>query len=104
MKARFEADEDVIVVTGGANGIGRALARAAGAAGARGVVLGVDEAAMATFSDHPRTMTQRLDVADRAAVFAVLGKIEQDFGRIDGLVCGAAIQPRKPVHDMAASE
>jgi 2-hydroxycyclohexanecarboxyl-CoA dehydrogenase len=104
MKARFEADEDVIVVTGGANGIGRALACAADAAGARVVVCDVDEAAMATFSDRPRALTRRLDVADRAAVFAVLGKIEQDFGRIDGLVCGAAIQPRSPARDMAASE
>src|SRR5262249_31414441 len=104
MKARFEADGDVIVVTGGANGIGRALTCAADAAGARVVVCDIDEAAMATFADHPRTMTRRLHVADRRAAFEVRGKIARDRGRIDGLVCGAAVQPRKPVHDMAATE
>src|SRR6185369_14745351 len=47
MRARFEANGDVIVVTGGANGIGCALARAAAQAGARVVACDVDTAALA---------------------------------------------------------
>ena len=104
MRARFEADGDVIVVTGGANGIGRALADAAATAGARVVVCDVDEAAMAGLSDIPGIATRRLDVSDRSEVFATLGAVERDFGRIDGLVCAAAIQPRAAVHRMAAEE
>ena len=94
MRARFEAEGDVIVVTGGANGIGRALARAAAKAGARVVVCDVDEAAMAALCRCSGIATRRLDVSDRAQVFATLGAVERDFGRIDGLVCAAAIQPR----------
>ncbi|HKA81188.1 MAG TPA: SDR family NAD(P)-dependent oxidoreductase, partial [Xanthobacteraceae bacterium] len=86
MRARFEAEGDVIVVTGGANGIGRALARAAAQAGARVVVCDVDAAALAALSDVPGISTRRLDVADRAEVFAVLGEVERAVGRIDGLV------------------
>jgi len=105
MKARFEADGDVIVVTGGGNGIGRALARAAAAAGARVVICDVDEtAATEAAAGHPQIAVKRLDVGDRDAVFAVFAEIERDFGRIDGLVCGAAIQPRTAVHDMPAEE
>jgi 2-hydroxycyclohexanecarboxyl-CoA dehydrogenase len=104
MRARFEADGDVIVVTGGANGIGRALAVAAAAAGARVIVCDVDAAAMAGLSDVAGIITRRLDVSDRSEVFAVLGQVERDFGRIDGLVCAAAIQPRAPVHRMSAQE
>jgi 2-hydroxycyclohexanecarboxyl-CoA dehydrogenase len=100
MRARFEAEGDVIVVTGGANGIGRALACAAAQAGAEVVVCDVDAAAMATLSDVAGISTRRLDVADRAEVFATLGDVERGFGRIDGLVCAAAIQPRSAVHEM----
>jgi len=104
MRARFEGDGDVIVVTGGGNGIGRALARAAAQAGARVVVSDVDAAAMAALSDVPALTTVRLDVADRVEVLSVLGEVERRFGRIDGLVCAAAIQPRSPVHEMDPAE
>src|SRR5215831_6087160 len=46
----------------------------------------------------------RLDVGDRSAVFAAFGQIEREFGHIDGLVCGAAIQPRTRAHEMASEE
>ncbi len=91
MRARFEAENDVIVVTGGANGIGRALARAAAQVGARVVVCDVDEAAMAELSAVPGISTRRLDVSDRTQVLAALGDVERQFGKIDGLVCAAAI-------------
>src|SRR5205085_5853852 len=65
MRARFEGEGDVIVVTGGAGGIGRALACAAAQAGARVVVCDVDEPAMASLSEVSGISTRRLDVADR---------------------------------------
>ena len=103
MRARFEGEGDVIVVTGGAGGIGRALACAAAQAGARVVVCDIDEPAMASLSEVSGISTRRLDVADRAEVFAGLGEVERRFGKIDGLVCAAAIQPRSPVHLMEAA-
>jgi 3-oxoacyl-[acyl-carrier protein] reductase len=105
MKAHFDAAGDVIVVTGGGSGIGRALALAAVAAGATVVVCDVDDPAMQTTkAADPRISTVHLDVSDRAAVFAAFAAIERQFGRIDGLVCGAAIQPRTAAGEMSAAE
>jgi 2-hydroxycyclohexanecarboxyl-CoA dehydrogenase len=104
VRARFDGAGDVIVVTGGANGIGRALACAAAGVGARVVVCDVDAAAMVALSDAPGISTRQLDVSDRAEVFAALGAVERELGRIDGLVCAAAIQPRAAVHRMTPEE
>jgi len=105
MKARFEADGDVIVVTGGANGIGRALAGAVAKAGGRAVICDVDERAMAEAdAANDLISTRRLDVSDRDAVMKTFAEIENSFGRIDGLVCAAAIQPRNLVHETTPEE
>ena len=105
MKARFEADGDVIVVTGGANGIGRALAGAVAKAGGRAVICDVDERAMAEAdAAHDLISTRRLDVSDRGAVMKTFAAIEAEFGHIDGLVCAAAIQPRHLVHETSPDE
>ena len=105
MKARFEADGDVIVITGGGNGIGRGLALGAAKTGARVTVCDVNDAAMASLTtEHPGLSARRLDVSDRDAVFKTFAEIEREHGRIDGLVCGAAIQPRRAVHEMPPEE
>lgn len=105
MKATFQADGDVIVITGGASGIGRALARAAAVVGAHVVVCDVNQAAMDSLvAEEPRIVVRRLDVGDRDAVITAFAEIEMQFGRIDGLVCGAAIQPRVRVDQMDPAE
>ncbi|GMO93209.1 SDR family NAD(P)-dependent oxidoreductase [Bradyrhizobium sp. TM239] len=105
MKVSFQAKGDVIVITGGANGIGRALARAAALAGARVVVCDVDEQAMQSLAaESDLIVAQKLDVGNRDAVIETFADIEKSFGHIDGLVCGAAIQPRTAVKDMDPAE
>src|ERR1700742_131870 len=105
MKARFEADGDVIVITGGANGIGRAAAVAAATAGAKVVICDVDAAAMATAkAEHGSINIENVDVGNREAVIATFARIERDYGRIDGLICAAAIQPRRLVHETSPDE
>ena len=105
MKARFDGSGDVICVTGGGNGIGRAVARAAATAGARVIVCDIDQAAMSeTKGDQKNIDCEPLDVSDRNAVIRTFGRIEREFGKIDGLVCAAAIQPRKLVEETAPEE
>ena len=92
MKARFEADGDVIVVTGGANGIGRALALRRRAAGARVVVCDVDEAAMERrTADMPAYRRGRLDVCDRDAV---IDDVRGDRARATAASTASSAPPR----------
>ncbi|MCY1389514.1 Cyclopentanol dehydrogenase [compost metagenome] len=105
MKAQFDATGDVVVITGGANGIGAALARACAAAGASVVICDLDDtAARALMAADPRIHYVHLDIADRHKVTRTLGEIEARFGRIDALVCAAAVQPRKPVHELSPQQ
>jgi 2-hydroxycyclohexanecarboxyl-CoA dehydrogenase len=105
MKITFDGTGEVVVITGGGNGIGRSLAIAANDAGARVVVCDLDQDAMRQLQrEHPPISTRLLDVSDRNRVSAEFAEIERQFGSIDGLVCGAAIQPRCTVAEMDASE
>jgi 2-hydroxycyclohexanecarboxyl-CoA dehydrogenase len=105
MKATFDASGDVIAITGGANGIGRALALAAAKAGARVVVCDMDDAAIASLAaEAPAIAMRKLDVSDRSAVLSCFDEIATSIGPVDGLVCAAAIQPRTNVHEMDPRE
>jgi len=105
MRVRFDFEGSVLTITGGANGIGRALAVSAAEAGARVVILDLDQGAMdATARPNPRIAAMHLDGGDRDAVSSTFGRIQREYGRIDGLVCGAAIQPRTAVHEMDPAE
>ncbi len=105
MKATFDASDEIIVITGGANGIGRAVALAASEAGAQVVVCDVDDAGMTALRVQDATIeTRKLDVSDRGAVNACFAAILERHGKIDGLVLGAAIQPRSAVHEMDPEE
>lgn len=105
MKAKFDGSGKIVVITGGANGIGRQLALAAADAGAKVVVCDTDIAAMQSLTSGTGAIqTFVLDVSDRSEVSRVFSAIEEEHGRIDGLVCGAAIQPRTFVHEMRSEE
>lgn len=94
MRASFDFEGGVVVITGGASGIGAALARACAAAGADVVVADVDRAgAEALAAEHPSIEALALDVADPDAVAAALAGVLERHGHVDGLVCAAVVQP-----------
>jgi len=102
MKAAFDASGEVLVVTGGAAGIGAALARGYVDAGGTAVVL--DVAPPAVLAEHERIDHRQVDVSDRDAVIAAFDAVLEQYGRIDALVAGAAVQPRSDVAEMDPDE
>jgi gluconate 5-dehydrogenase len=97
--ALFDLSGRTALVTGSSDGIGLALARGLGAAGARVVLNGRNGDKLA--SARARLAGQGLaveaagfDVADRSAVFNSIDRIERDIGPIDILVNNAGIQRR----------
>ncbi len=85
----------VVIVTGGAQGVGRGIAQAVLGAGGSVVIADLDAAAgkaCLTEWDLPeRAAFQRADVAAERSVQALVKAALKRFGRIDGLVNNAGI-------------
>lgn len=79
------------IVTGGARGIGRAIAERLLASGARVSLWDVDAAALAQAAGEINVHTARVDLADFASVQAAAEATAAAFGKLDILVNNAGI-------------
>jgi len=100
----------VVVVTGAASGIGRAVAVACARRGALVAVSDIDEAGLAGTVDllkaagAPEVRSDRLDVADRAAVAAYADAVAAQFGRVNVVVNNAGVALSGDVEDLDWSD
>ncbi|MCI0491285.1 MAG: SDR family oxidoreductase [Blastocatellia bacterium] len=86
----MELHEKVVVVTGGADGIGRALCRRFAADGARGVVVAdIDSEGAERVADEINGLAVATDVSIEADVVHLVERAEAAYGRID-LFCSNA--------------
>lgn len=88
----------VVVITGGATGIGFALAKQFAKDGARLVIAGIqknrlDEAAKALSSIAEQVEITKCDVTDRAQVEALASFAWEKYGRVDVIVNNAGVGP-----------
>ena len=86
-----------IVITGGAGGIGTAVARRLLDDGA--IVVSLDRVAASS-----ATASHVLDVADEAAMAAAFAAVAADHGDVTGLVCAAGSVAEHPVAGMPLAE
>lgn len=89
-----------VLVTGGAQGIGRAIAERFAADGSHVVIADVQQA---TF-DHPSVEWVKCDVGVEADVERLFSYIQQRYGKIDGVVHNAAIAIYRPIEEYTVAE
>jgi NAD(P)-dependent dehydrogenase (short-subunit alcohol dehydrogenase family) len=93
----------VALISGGAHGIGAAIARRLIAEGSRVVVADLDPARRAD-AEAMGACFVAADVGDEAQVTALLAGVAAEEGRLDALVCNAGIMVRKPIAQLTLDE
>jgi NAD(P)-dependent dehydrogenase (short-subunit alcohol dehydrogenase family) len=88
---QYDHSGRVVLVTGGCNGIGRAICEAFATAGAQVLCADVDEKAAASL--QPGISFRKTDVSREEECSRVIDQAVTEFGGLDVLVNNAAIQP-----------
>ena len=95
----------VALITGGASGIGRAMAEALGKAGAKVWIASRDSNAIVAAVDELSAMRvtvggMQLDVTQRSQVDSVVGEVVKQDGKIDILLNGVGVMIKYPVLEL----
>jgi short-subunit dehydrogenase len=95
-----------VIITGASSGIGAAAARAFADAGARVVLAARSAARLEAVARELRgpTLAVPTDVADRAAVDALVERTVAEFGGVDIVVNNAGVGLAAPVAEIAAAD
>jgi 3-oxoacyl-[acyl-carrier protein] reductase len=109
---QVDLNAQVALVTGGAQGIGRAIVEQLAANGARVAILDLERAVAQQTADElaaggHRVVAVGADVADRDAMLSARGTIERELGQISILVNNAGIntsKDRRPIHEYAEDD
>ena len=83
----------VAVVTGGASGIGRAIAERCVAEGMRVMIADIEAPALHAAAEEIKAVPYRLDVSDAAQVEAMAGAAYKEFGAVHLLFNNAGVAP-----------
>ena len=101
--------DKVIVLTGASSGVGRAIARALGAEGAKVGLIARNEEALEHAASEIRALGGRalvlpLDVADARAVANAARRVVEEWGHIDVWINDAMVSVFSPVAEMRPGE
>ncbi|HQJ25424.1 MAG TPA: SDR family NAD(P)-dependent oxidoreductase, partial [Bacillota bacterium] len=101
----MELKDKVVIVTGSAKGLGKAIAEKCFAEGAKLAlwdiaVDGVREVAMGLDKTGKRARGYEAEITDEKSVERAMQSTIDDFGRVDVLVNNAGVSQHKPIDQM----
>ena len=93
------------IVTGGAQGIGLAIAKRLNAEGAKVALFDINEELVTkSASELDGCIGVRCDVSSPASIEEAIGKVAEAFGGIDIVVNNAGILPKSMIEDVTEKE
>lgn len=92
------------IITGGASGIGAALARRLAGEGAHVVIGDLDDAAAEAVAREVGGLARRCDVSQEAEIRELVRSAEERFGPVDVFVSNAGLGRGQPGHAASASD
>jgi gluconate 5-dehydrogenase len=107
--ALFSVSGQIVLVSGGSRGIGRAIAASFAERGAKVIITGREQATLEKTAQEISTAENSVvpvvcDVAVPAAVKDAVARVVADFGRIDTLVNVAGVNRRKPALEVTEED
>jgi NAD(P)-dependent dehydrogenase (short-subunit alcohol dehydrogenase family) len=102
-------NDKVVLITGGAGGIGSAAAHHLAAKGATVILADIDDpklgrvVASVSAAGH-RARDYIIDVVDKAQVQATVAAIVAEFGRLDVLISSAGVMYIRPITEVDTAE
>ncbi len=103
--SELDARGKVALVVGGASGMGRLAAQRWADAGGVAVAADIDEVGLKeTAGGRESLHARRVDITDPEAVFQLVDEVEREFGPLERVYNGAAIQPTGMILDQDLDE
>lgn len=105
----MQLEGKVALITGASRGLGLALARALGRRGVRLALTArgqeaLEEARASLSREHIRVLTVAADIADKEAIYPLIGEVQGSLGPIDLVVHNASTLGHVPLRALADSD
>src|SRR5579875_1602678 len=101
-------DDRVILITGGAQGLGKAISTTLAEAGATVIIGDIQEekakAVAEELSKNGKVEFIKLDLSSETNVEEVINEVKSKYGKLDALINNAGIDFTKPITELKVSE